>query len=95
MVLFPDSIFPFLYSKTHLKASPDHSNSFFKNFREGNDDEGSPKILVHPNLRNGHGSHECRHFTERLPDMHFEATPEDVVEAMLKMAGVAKEDVVL
>jgi SAM-dependent methyltransferase len=30
----------------------------------------------------------------RLPDVHFEATPEDVVEAMLKMAGVTKEDVV-
>jgi len=31
---------------------------------------------------------------KRLPDVHFEATPEDVVEAMLKMAGVTKEDVV-
>ena len=30
----------------------------------------------------------------RLPDVHFEATPEDVVEAMLNMAGVTKEDVV-
>lgn len=30
----------------------------------------------------------------RQPDVHFEATPEDVVEAMLKMAGVTKEDVV-
>ena len=30
----------------------------------------------------------------RLPDVHFEATPEEVVEAMLKMAGVTKEDVV-
>ncbi len=30
----------------------------------------------------------------RLPDVHFEATPEDVVEAMLKTAGVTKEDVV-
>ena len=29
-----------------------------------------------------------------LPDVHFEATPEDVVEAMLKMAGVTQEDVV-
>ncbi len=30
----------------------------------------------------------------RLPDVHFEATPEDVVEAMLKTAGVTREDVV-
>lgn len=30
----------------------------------------------------------------RLLDVHFEATPGDVVEAMLKMAGVTKEDVV-
>ena len=30
----------------------------------------------------------------RFPDVHFEATPDDVVEAMLKMAGVTKEDVV-
>lgn len=30
----------------------------------------------------------------RLPDVHFEATPDDVVEAMLKIAGVMKEDVV-
>ncbi len=30
----------------------------------------------------------------RLPDVHFEATPDDVVEAMLKRAGVTKEDVV-
>ena len=29
-----------------------------------------------------------------LLDVHFEATPRDVVEAMLKMAGVTKEDVV-
>jgi SAM-dependent methyltransferase len=31
---------------------------------------------------------------KRLPDVHFEATPEDVVEAMLKMAGVTAKDVV-
>jgi cyclopropane fatty-acyl-phospholipid synthase-like methyltransferase len=31
---------------------------------------------------------------KRLPDVHFEATPEDVVEAMLKMAGVTEKDVV-
>jgi len=31
---------------------------------------------------------------KRLPDVHFEATPKDVVEAMLKMAVVTKEDVV-
>ena len=31
---------------------------------------------------------------KRVPDVHFKATPEDVVEAMLKMAGVTKEDVV-
>jgi SAM-dependent methyltransferase len=31
---------------------------------------------------------------KRLPDVHFEATPQDVVEAMLKMAGVTQEDVV-
>lgn len=30
----------------------------------------------------------------RRPDVHFEATPQEVVEAMLKMAGVNREDVV-
>jgi SAM-dependent methyltransferase len=31
---------------------------------------------------------------ERIPDVHFEATPMDVVEAMLKMAEVTKDDLV-
>jgi SAM-dependent methyltransferase len=31
---------------------------------------------------------------KRLPDIHFEATPDPVVEAMLKMAGVNQEDIV-
>jgi SAM-dependent methyltransferase len=31
---------------------------------------------------------------KREPDVHFEPTPEDVVEAMLKMAEVTKEDMV-
>src|SRR5512134_694410 len=31
---------------------------------------------------------------KRLPDIHFEATPDPVVEAMLKMAGVTPEDIV-
>lgn len=30
----------------------------------------------------------------RLPDVHFEATPDDVVEAMLKIAELTREDVV-
>jgi SAM-dependent methyltransferase len=31
---------------------------------------------------------------KRLPDIHFEATPDAVVDAMLKMAGVTREDIV-
>jgi SAM-dependent methyltransferase len=31
---------------------------------------------------------------KRLPDIHFEATPQDAVEAMLEMAKVTKDDVV-
>jgi len=31
---------------------------------------------------------------KRLPDIHFEATPDEVVDAMLQMAGVTQEDIV-